>query len=138
MIQIEGLGHAPKIKEINDKLESDSLEFGGGRLKREGDGLNDLQMYSTDVSDEEDLSSGVEDDMDEEKKRKFDEGAKNKDQIDLRKERNRVLAKERSLRKKNIFKSLQDQVSQLSIENDMLKEIVKQMMGIGSDSTADS
>jgi hypothetical protein len=55
--KIERLGHAPKVTETDDKLKSDRSEFGGGRLKKEGAGSNDRQMYGTDVSDEEGLCS---------------------------------------------------------------------------------
>ena len=77
-----------------------------------------MEADDEDLSDEE-LSSG-------------DEGATtnpkitgSKDQIDRRRERNRVLARKTRLRKKSFFESLQRQVAQLSMENDMLKGIVK-------------
>jgi len=47
------------------------------------------------------------------------------DQVDRRRERNRVLARKTRLRKKFFFESLQQQVTQLTSENDMLKGIVK-------------
>ena len=73
-----------------------------------------------------DVSSGDEADG---KKRRTDDRPKTKDQIDRRRERNRVLARKTRLRKKFFFESLQRQVAQLSMENDMLKGIVKQRMG---------
>ena len=76
-----------------------------------------------DLSDEE-LSSG---DEEEEQHRSHD--PKTKDQVDRRRERNRVLARKTRLRKKSFFESLQKQVAQLAMENDMLKGIVKHRMG---------
>ena len=74
------------------------------------------------------MSSGEEDGADG-KKRRHDDRPKTKDQIDRRRERNRVLARKTRLRKKFFFESLQRQVAQLAMENDMLKGIVKQRMG---------
>ena len=50
------------------------------------------------------------------------------DTVDRRRERNRMLARKTRLRKKFFFESLQQQVSQLTSENEMLKEIVKQRL----------
>jgi len=79
-------------------------------------------------SDEEGYSSN-EDGMD--KKKRYTSGdlkPRSKEQMDRRRERNRILAKKTRLRKKFFFESLQRQVAQLSTENEMLKSIVKQRM----------
>jgi PAS domain S-box-containing protein len=47
------------------------------------------------------------------------------DQVDMRRERNRILARKTRLRKKLFFESLQHQAQQLASENEMLKDIVK-------------
>ena len=75
-----------------------------------------------DFSDEE-LSSG------DEGEKHNDSDPKTKDQVDRRRERNRVLARKTRLRKKSFFESLQRQVAQLATENSMLKGIVKHRMG---------
>jgi PAS domain S-box-containing protein len=89
-------------------------------------------MYSTksgqfnDSSDHEGYSS----DEDDSKRKRFsgDNKPRNKEQMDRRRERNRVLAKKTRLRKKFFFESLQKQVAQLATENDLLKTIVKQRL----------
>eukprot|EP01031_Cornospumella_fuschlensis_P022267 gene22267-27230_t len=76
-------------------------------------GLNDMQ----DFSDKEDQSSA--------EGGKGGGKGKSKDQLDRRRERNRVLARKTRLRKKFFFESLQKQVNQLAAENEMLKSVVK-------------
>lgn len=94
--------------------------------KHDSYGFGRQDMYSNDASDNEGCSS------DEDGKRKRFSGdntkPRSKEQMDRRRERNRVLAKKTRLRKKFFFESLQRQVAQLATENDMLKTIVKQRL----------
>lgn len=79
-----------------------------------------------DLSDQEDESSV--DETETGSKRKKGDKNKSQDQIDRRRERNRVLARKTRLRKKFFFESLQKQVSQLASENEMLKNVIRQRM----------
>jgi PAS domain S-box-containing protein len=54
---------------------------------------------------------------------------KSQDQIDRRRERNRILARRTRLRKKFFFESLQKEVMDLQRENEMLKGVVKDDIG---------
>lgn len=78
------------------------------------------------LSDREDLSSGEEDDEDGPPKKSAK--GKSQDQLDRRRERNRVLARKTRLRKKFFFESLQQQVSQLATENELLKNVIRQRL----------
>lgn len=59
------------------------------------------------------------------KRRRSSGSLKSQDQLDRRRQRNRVLARKTRLRKKFFFESLQRQVSQLAHENELLKDIVR-------------
>jgi PAS domain S-box-containing protein len=77
----------------------------------------------------EELDSSAEDDDGHTTKRRKTSGKGNsQDQIDRRRERNRVLARKTRLRKKFFFESLQRQVTQLASENELLKNVVRQRM----------
>jgi len=80
-----------------------------------------------DISDEEDNSS-IEGEAGNGKRRKVNGKIKSKDQIDRRRERNRVLARKTRLRKKFFFESLQRQVAQLTAENKVLKDVVRKRL----------
>jgi len=82
---------------------------------------------SDDVSDQEDFSSCDEADG-KRRKGSNSKSLKSQDQIDRRRERNRVLARKTRLRKKFFFESLQKQVTQLAAENDLLKGVIKQRL----------
>mmetsp|Transcript_5155 Transcript_5155/g.5647 ORF Transcript_5155/g.5647 Transcript_5155/m.5647 type:complete len:380 (-) Transcript_5155:1041-2180(-) len=84
------------------------------------------QSSPNDLSDQEDESSV--DETETGSKRKKGDKNKSQDQIDRRRERNRVLARKTRLRKKFFFESLQKQVSQLASENEMLKNVIRQRM----------
>lgn len=88
--------------------------------------LNRGEDDPSNFSDNEGYSS----DEDANKRKRFSSDGKprSKEQMDRRRERNRVLAKKTRLRKKFFFESLQRQVAQLSTENEMLKSIVKQRL----------
>jgi len=92
---------------------------------------NSSSSKSEDESDNEDFSSS--DEVGEGKRSKSDDpkSTKSQDQVDRRRERNRVLARKTRLRKKFFFESLQKQVTQLAAENDMLKGVIKQRVHSG-------
>ena len=94
----------------------------------EGD-LGDYDDGNDDFGDDDDDAQIVGDGEDDGSK-----GGKNarrkrmrerQDLVDMRRERNRILARKTRLRKKLFFESLQHQAQQLASENEMLKDIVK-------------
>lgn len=80
--------------------------------------LTSVNLPDASTDDEDDDTSG----------KKKPTGAKNQEQLDRRRERNRVLARKTRLRKKFFFESLQKQVSQLAAENDLLKNVIRQRL----------
>eukprot|EP01038_Epipyxis_sp_PR26KG_P015221 gene15221-20505_t len=93
---------------------------------------NNLQLINQDQLSDVGGYSSSEDDTKEtgqtgnKKRKSTTEGkSKSKDQIDRRRERNRILARKTRMRKKFFFESLQKQVTQLATENEMLKNLIK-------------
>lgn len=85
-----------------------------------------LSRSMNDISSNVSLQSDEEGDSDNDKRQKFDDDpdSKSKEQIDRRRERNRLLARKTRQRKKVFYESLQRQVAQLVKENEILKGLV--------------
>lgn len=95
-------------------------------MEGDDDDDDDLDDDGDDQQEDADLDAGeTEESLASGKKCKRKRLRERQDQVDRRRERNRVLARKTRLRKKFFFESLQQQAAQLTSENEMLKEIVK-------------
>ena len=106
----------------NSSDNSDTAHNNNDNDNREDDNDDENDMSEDDFSDDQNGGNS------KRKKKSTRTPSNCKDQIDRRRERNRVLARKTRLRKKFFYESLQRQVAQLAVENEMLKGIIKKKM----------
>lgn len=106
----------------DNKLFPDNRNF----QKEFYSGNPEANRSMNDMSSNISVQSDDDGDSTDDKRQKFDDepDSKSKEQIDRRRERNRLLARKTRQRKKVFYESLQRQVAQLVKENEILKGLV--------------